>query len=305
MKYLSKMIDQLILDNIPRNYLVSSMNKNDRYLSVINKISNELDIAVDSICNNPDIKYVALPVLDKLGKIIDSVPNEYILLHSYGLIDKIDSNKIGTEITINQIRDLISFTQISAHKNKKIVIINDASKMNKEASAALLKTLEEVSSNCTFILIADSYKNIDETIQSRCQIINLEVNSSQDYGNYKEFFYLNHSFLKSIKSDYNIDSLIDETVKQIEDLLSSSIDPIDTSFLWIKSPPKMILEIVSLYVIYVAKNIISSNTKISIANQNLKKLNYIYGLIPSIRQNINMNINSKYILNNLAIELAS
>ena len=43
------MIDQLILDNIPRNYLVSSMNKNDRYLSVINKISNELDIAVDSI----------------------------------------------------------------------------------------------------------------------------------------------------------------------------------------------------------------------------------------------------------------
>ena len=299
------MIDQLILDNIPRNYLVSSMNKNDRYLSVINKISNELDIAVDSILNNPDIKYVALPVLDKLGKIIDSVTNEYLLLHSYGLIDKIDSNKIGTEITINQIRDLISFTQISAHKNKKVVIINDASKMNKEASAALLKTLEEVSSNCTFILIADSCKNIDETIQSRCQIINLEVNSSQDYGNFKEFFYLNHSFLKNIKSDYNIDSLIDETVKQTEDLLNSSIDPIDTSFLWSKSPPKMILEIVSSYVIYVVKNVISSNTKISIANENLKKLNYIYGLIPSIRQNINMNINSKYILNNLAIELAS
>jgi hypothetical protein len=305
MKYLLKMIDQLILDNTPRNYLVSSMNKYDRYLSVINKISNELDIAVDSILNNPDIEYVALPVLDKLGKIIDSVPNEYILLHSYGLIDKIDSNKIGTEITINQIRDLISFTQISAHKNKKIVIINDASKMNKEASAALLKTLEEVSSNCTFILIADSCKNIDETIQSRCQIINLEANSSQDYGNFKEFFYLNHSFLKKIKSDYNIDSLVEETVKQIEDLLSNLIDPIDTSFLWNKSSPKMILEIVSTYVIYVVKNIISSNKQISIANKNLKKLNYIYGLIPSIRQNINMNINSKYILNNLAIELAS
>ena len=83
------MFDQLILDNIPRNYLVSSMNKNDRYLSVINKISNDLDIAVDSILNNPDIKYVALPVLDKLGKTIDSVTNEYLLLHSYGLIDKI------------------------------------------------------------------------------------------------------------------------------------------------------------------------------------------------------------------------
>ena len=299
------MIDQLIIDNMPRNYLVSSMNKNDRYLSVITKISNELGITVDSIYTDPDIKYVALPILDKLGKIIDSVPNEYILLHTYGLIDKFDSNKIGTEITINQIRELISFTHISAHKNKKIVIINDASKMNKEASAALLKTLEEVASNCTFILIADSCKNIDETIKSRCQIINLEVNSSHDYVNFKEFFYLNHSFLKSIKSDYNIDSLIDETVKQIEGLLSNLIDPIDTAFLWNKLSPKMILEIVSSYVIYVSKNIISSTMQTSIADQNLNKLNHIYELIPSIRQNINMNINSKYILNNLAIELAS
>jgi hypothetical protein len=177
--------------------------------------------------------------------------------------------------------------------------------MNKEASAALLKTLEEVASNCTFILISDSCKNIDETIQSRCQIVNLEVSSFIDYSNFKEFFYMNHSYLKSIKSDYNIDSLIDETVKQIEDLLGNLIDPIDTSFLWSKSPPKMILEIVSSYVIYVVRNIISSNMKISVDNQNIKKLNYVYGLIPSIRQNINMNINSKYILNNLAIELAS
>ena len=299
------MIDQLIIDNTPRNYLVSSMNKNDRYLSVIKKICNELDITIDSIHSNPDIKYVALPIVDKLGKVIDSISNEHILLHSYGLIDKIDSNRIGSEITINQVRDLISFTQISAHKNKKIVIINDASKMNKEASAALLKTLEEVTSNCTFILISDSCNNIDETIKSRCQVINLEVNNFQNYDNFKDFFYLNHAFLKNIESDYNIDSIIDETVEQIEGLLGHSIDPIDASLSWSSLSPKIILEITSSYVIYTVKNIISSSIEASMYNENLKKLNYIYELIPSIRRNINMNINAKYILNNLAIELAS
>ena len=53
------------------------------------------------------------------------------------------------------------------------------------------------------------------------------------------------------------------------------------------------------------KYVFASGDVINFDNQNLKKLNYIYELIPSIRQNINMNINSKYILNNLAIELAS
>lgn len=305
MKYFLQMINQLIIDNVSRNYLIISMNKNDRYLSVINKICSDLDITVDSIINNPDIKYVALPIVDKTGKTVDSVSNENILLNSYGLIDKIDSNKIGTEITISQIRELISFTQISAHKNKKIVIINDASKMNKEASSALLKTLEEVSSNCTFILISDSCNGIDATIQSRCQKIFIEENTNQDYNNFKDFFYLNHSFLKSIESEYNISNLIDDTVKQIEGLLGNTIDPVDTSISWNKLSPKLILEIISLYVVYVVKNILSSSKKIKISEQNLKKLNHIYELIPDIKQNINMNINSKYILNNLAIELAS
>ena len=138
------MIDQLILENKPSNYLVTSTDLNNRYSMVTKKICSEMNIKEDEILNNPDIRYTSLPLIDKTGKTVSSISNEDLLLNNYGLVNNVDSYKIGSEISINQIRDIIAFTQISAHKDKKLVIINDASKMNKEASSALLKTLEEV-----------------------------------------------------------------------------------------------------------------------------------------------------------------
>ena len=119
------MIDQLILSNKPSNYLVTSTDLNSRYLLVMQKICSEMNITKDQLENNPDVKYVSLPIIDKTGKTVNSVSNKDLVLNNYGLVNNIDSNKIGTEITINQIRDAISFTQLSAHKDKKIVILND------------------------------------------------------------------------------------------------------------------------------------------------------------------------------------
>ena len=183
------MIDQLILDNKPSNYLVTSTDLNNRYSMVTKKICSEMDINEDEIVNNPDIRYTSLPLIDKTGKAVSSISNEDLLLNNYGLVDNVDSYKIGSEITINQIRDIIAFTQISAHKNKKLVIINDASKMNKEASSALLKTLEEVSSNCSFILICDSLKGVHETIRSRCLHVNIDSNLNDKFSSFEEFFF--------------------------------------------------------------------------------------------------------------------
>jgi hypothetical protein len=50
------MIDQLILDNKPSNYLVTSTDLNNRYSMVTTKICSEMDIKEDGILNNPDIK---------------------------------------------------------------------------------------------------------------------------------------------------------------------------------------------------------------------------------------------------------
>lgn len=299
------MINQLILNDRPSNYLVTSGDLNSRYLLVIEKICSEMDISLDTIMKNPDIRYLSLPLINKTGKIIDSISNKDLVLNYYGLVDTIESNKIGTEITINQIRDIISFTQISAHKNKKLVIINDASRMNIEASSALLKTLEEVSSNCSFILICSSVRDVHETIRSRCLHINIDPYIDDNFNDFYEFFLLRHSFLKENTKIYGIDTMLNETVDQIKGLLDGSYDPIDVSTAWNKLGIKLVLEIIDMYIIYILKNHISMNLKGIESKDNIKKLLNIYEIIPNIKSNILMNINSKYLLNNLSIELAS
>jgi hypothetical protein len=74
---------------------------------------------------------------------------------------------------------------------------------------------------------------------------------------------------------------------------------------WNKSGIKLILEIVTAYIIYVLKNYISIDLNNIESKNSIKKLSNIYEKIPDIKKNISMNINSKYLLNNLSIELAS
>ena len=299
------MIDQLILSNKPSNYLVTSTDLNNRYLLVTKKICSEMNIKKDQLENNPDIKYVSLPIIDKTGKTVNSVSNKDLVLNNYGLINNIDSNKIGTEITINQIRDVISFTQLSAHKDKKIVILNDVSKMNIEASSALLKTLEEVSSNCSFILICNSVRDVHETIKSRCLHINIDSYIDDNSNSFEEFFFTRHSFLKDNDNIYDISTSLNETVDQINGLLDKSYDPIDVSIIWNKLGIKLIIEIINMYIIYILKKYISTDLKTIESKEHIKKLSNIYEIIPNIKKNILMNINPKYLLNNLSIELAS
>jgi DNA polymerase III gamma/tau subunit len=264
-----------------------------------------MNIIKEQLENNPDVKYVSLPIIDKTGKTINSVSNKDLVLNNYGLINNIDSNKIGTEITINQIRDVISFTQLSAHKDKKIVILNDVSKMNIEASSALLKTLEEVTSNCSFILICNSVKDVHETIKSRCLHINIDSYVHDNSQNFEEFFFLRHSFLKDNDNIYDITTSLNETVDQINGLLDKSYDPIDVAIIWNKLGIKLIIEIVNMYIIYILKRYISTDLKTIESKCHIKKLSNIYEIIPNIKKNILMNINPKYLLNNLSIELAS
>ena len=75
------MIDQLILSNKPSNYLVTSADLNSRYLLVMQKICSEMNITKDQLENNPDVKYVSLPIIDKTGKMINSVSNKDLVLN--------------------------------------------------------------------------------------------------------------------------------------------------------------------------------------------------------------------------------
>ena len=299
------MINKFSLDHQSQNYLIISSDIESRYEMVITKVSEYFDKSVEKILENPDVMYVSLPVIDKSGNIISTLSNYELQIREYGLLDKLDTNRIGNEITIDQIREVISFTQISAHKDKKIVILNSASNMNKEASSALLKTLEEVSSNCTFILLASSLNSIAETIKSRCQVLQHEQKFEMNKNsNFQDFFFSKHPFLRNIDPDYNIFNLTESIKVQIDGLLGKTLDPIDVSNEWSNLHLNLIVCIVIEYIIFNCKNAINKPFDQTL-DQYHKKLVDIYTKIPLIKKNINLNINTKYLLNNLTIELAS
>ncbi len=79
--------------------------------------------------------------------------------------------KIGSAIKIDQIRSLqqevYQTPQCATHR---IIIIHPANELNRAASNALLKILEEPPRHVHFILIAEHLDTLPRTIVSRCQL---------------------------------------------------------------------------------------------------------------------------------------
>jgi DNA polymerase-3 subunit delta' len=80
------------------------------------------------------------------------------------------SGKLRTEIVIDQVRQLISFLQLTTTiSQRKIALIQPAEAMNKNAANALLKTLEEPPGDAVIILLSNDPSRLAVTIRSRCQ----------------------------------------------------------------------------------------------------------------------------------------
>ena len=77
------------------------------------------------------------------------------------------------EIVVDDVRDLLKFINLSAQVNQgyKVTYIAPADAMNRNASNALLKTLEEPPERRVLILHADSLHRLPPTIRSRCRLI--------------------------------------------------------------------------------------------------------------------------------------
>lgn len=87
----------------------------------------------------------------------------------------------GTDsIGIGVIRDIKRFFSFKSYFSPwKITIIDDAHRMTTEAQNALLKVLEEPSSNSLIILVSHDLNSILSVIKSRCQLVNFKPISSQ------------------------------------------------------------------------------------------------------------------------------
>lgn len=78
--------------------------------------------------------------------------------------------KLRTEITVDQVRGLISFLQLTTTiSEKKVALLDPAEAMNRHAANALLKTLEEPPGDTVIILLAHDPSRLAVTITSRCQ----------------------------------------------------------------------------------------------------------------------------------------
>ncbi len=77
-------------------------------------------------------------------------------------------------IGVDDIRDqLINDITIKPYSsNHKVYIIPDADQMTEQAQNALLKTIEEPPEYAVILLITDNAKNLLQTVQSRCVLLN-------------------------------------------------------------------------------------------------------------------------------------
>jgi DNA polymerase III subunit delta' len=86
------------------------------------------------------------------------------------------------EINVDKIRKIFDFAhQTSASSPNKFIIIDSACELNKSASNALLKILEEPRPNNFLILIAHNLNRVLPTIKSRCQIVKIADLSAADF----------------------------------------------------------------------------------------------------------------------------
>ena len=81
-----------------------------------------------------------------------------------------DKGKLRSEIVIDQVRELISFLQLTTTiSEKKAALVHPAEAMNKNAANALLKTLEEPPGDAVILLLSHDPSRLAVTIRSRCQ----------------------------------------------------------------------------------------------------------------------------------------
>lgn len=84
--------------------------------------------------------------------------------------------KASPWITIEQVRELHDFINVSSHRGgRKVILVNPAEALNVAAANALLKSLEEPPPGTHFILVSHRPQRLMRTIISRCRQLALRA----------------------------------------------------------------------------------------------------------------------------------
>jgi len=83
---------------------------------------------------------------------------------------------LARDITIRQVRELGEFMGMTAALSAwRVAVIDSMDELNKEASNALLKMLEEPPPNTLFLLVSHAPGRLLPTIRSRCRLLHFEA----------------------------------------------------------------------------------------------------------------------------------
>lgn len=117
-------------------------------------------------------KYIA-------AKALGSEPEKLAVHADYLYIERAVEEKTGKlkkDIIVSQAKTVGNFLQNRSWLGgKKVVLIDEAEKINIEAANALLKTLEESVENSLIILLTENERDLPATVLSRCQQINFSL----------------------------------------------------------------------------------------------------------------------------------
>ena len=178
-KYFDEIIDLYLNRKMPNKILLSGKKgsgKSTLAYHLINYILSENEE------NKYDTKNFIIDIDNKSFKLLNNKthPNFY-------LIDLMEEKK---NIEINQIREMITYTNKSTfNKKPRFILIDNIENLNKNSTNALLKIIEEPNENTFFILIHNNNKKILPTLKSRC--LTFKINLS-----FNEVIYISNLLLK-------------------------------------------------------------------------------------------------------------
>ena len=141
--------------------------------------------------------------------------NYLIKNKSHPNVLNIKKNNDKKNIEIDQIREIIKFTNQSSFNNKsRFIILDDVEFLNINSSNALLKNLEEPNENVFFILIFNSEKFLIDTIKSRCIEFKLSLSNENtrlivnNYFNENIYEQINSNLINYYSTPFFLISLI-------------------------------------------------------------------------------------------------
>ena len=138
----------------------------------IGKLDLAMDFAQSILCEAPLASGFACETCPSCHWFAQESNPDFRLIQPDALSDdtaeKESGKKASKEISVDQIRALSSFSNLSAHSGRyRVVLIHPAEAMNNNSANALLKTLEEPTDKLLFILVTHKPQQLLPTILSR------------------------------------------------------------------------------------------------------------------------------------------